>query len=138
MMRVGRTGAMMPKARKSKSTVIRMKTKAARLGLCRGLGGAVDNDRSPTEWEIVAGNERRGQRNPWVSEGVFARIGERLERWLKNTWKNEMADFIFPARGYHWIRLCMSFGMVLHRNPSRSPFPSCGWRRFTAALHFTW
>jgi len=32
MMRLGRTGAMMPKARKSKRTVIRMKTKAARLG----------------------------------------------------------------------------------------------------------
>src|SRR6266849_5831506 len=138
MMRLGRTGAMMPKAKKSKSTVIRMKTKAARLGLCCGVGGTVDNDRSPTEWEIVAGNERRGQRNPWVGEGVFARIGERLERWLKNTWKKEMADFILPARGCRWIRSCMNFGLELLRNLSRNPLPSCGWKKFTAALHFTW
>src|SRR5216684_3279653 len=83
MMRLGRTGAMMPKARKSKSTVIRMKTKAARLGLCCGVGGAVeDKDRSPTEWEIVAGNERRGQRIPWVGGEVLRRASKMLAlRW---------------------------------------------------------
>src|SRR6266446_6593833 len=39
MIRLGRTGAMMPKARKSKSTVTRMKTKAARLAWGCGVGG---------------------------------------------------------------------------------------------------
>jgi hypothetical protein len=46
MMRLGRTGAMMPKARKSKRTVIRMKTKAARLGSDWGVAGAVDDRNS--------------------------------------------------------------------------------------------
>src|SRR5882672_10966439 len=58
MMRLGRTGAMMPKARKSKSTVTRMKTKAARLAWGCGVGGAAVGKASSQGRKIVAGNQK--------------------------------------------------------------------------------
>src|SRR6267142_1514732 len=58
MMRLGRTGAMTPKARKSKSTVTRMKTKAARLAWGCGVGGAALGKAGSYGTKIVAGNQK--------------------------------------------------------------------------------
>src|SRR6266852_5925011 len=64
MMRLGRTGAMMPKARKSKRTVTRMKMKAAWLRWGRGVGGAAEDKVSSKGMGDCSGEwERTRQKN---------------------------------------------------------------------------
>src|ERR1700758_2549871 len=77
-MRSGRTGAMMPKASMSEPTIMRMKTRAARLGFAVGVGKGEEDKFAPVKREIVARNERARQRIRWVREIFLARIQVRL------------------------------------------------------------
>src|SRR5882672_5037488 len=62
MMRLGRTGAIMPKARKSNRTVARMKANAARLGELSWIGAAGEDTNIPL-WKIVTGKRWRRKQN---------------------------------------------------------------------------
>jgi hypothetical protein len=82
---LGSTGAMMPKARKSNATVMRMKTKAARVAARSGVGE--DKGRS-SESMIVAGNDanryrfdaERSRRNFPVIAGPASRQREKVQQ----------------------------------------------------------
>src|ERR1700741_4724862 len=77
-MRSGRTGAMMPKASMSEPTIMRMKTRAARLGFAVGVGKGEADKFAPVKREIVARNGGARQRIRWVREIFLARIQGRL------------------------------------------------------------
>src|SRR5712692_9204504 len=76
MMRLGRTGAMMPKARKSERTVTRMKMKAARLAWGCGVGGAVEDKVSSKGM-----GDCSGERKKVTEESTFSRRQLPALRW---------------------------------------------------------